>query len=516
MQAASDDSEAVGGPPASGQHSLLIAIGVFLAIAVGVISRIPTGPQLALDNDWGHQLAGANQILFGEHPFIDWHNDYGPLTFYASAAGQVLSGNRPLGEIILCLGGYILGYWLLYLASLKLTRSSVGSFAAVLLALVIMPRPYKYYVVLCPGLVIYCMVFYAEKASRGRLWLLAFAIALSGLFRADLGVYAFLGSAVTVALAGGFPAVLELLAASLVWCSPWFLFAVSRGALGTYLFDSTVGASRHAKGQSLPLPTGGWELVLYGLVFLLPPALIGWLLSKRPRETGFRASLWGLGIFAALMLLQSVHRAGYHHLVQACPVCFVIVALGLAHARRFPARPSSLLALGWAVLTLLAGVILFPISLATPRADLTGIAEDIAIFSLPRNDYLHHVFLHPQELGPNGPALKQILRDTKESDRILALPLLTNYNYLTGRPFGGGQMLLMNGYFSTPRDQQRMIESMEEHPVKMILIEPDLELDNMPSRKIRAYAPLLQNYFDTHYNRVAQYGQIEVLVRRGQ
>jgi hypothetical protein len=482
-------------------------------IVVGVLSRLPTSAQFVLDNDWGHQLAGANQILHGEHPFTDWRNDYGPLAFYASALAQWIFGLRPIGEIVLCLGAYIAGYWLLYLSAFKLTKSSAASMVAIFLALVLMPRPYKYYVVLCPAAVVYAMIRYTEKPARSSLWWLAFAVALAGLFRADLGGYAFIGAAVAVAIAGGYQAVFELLAACLVWCLPWLLFAISRHGLAEYLFDSTVGASRHAKGQSLPVPPNGWELVLYGLFFLLPPALVGWLIVRKPEERSARAALWGLAVFAGLLLAQATHRAGYHHLVQAIPLCFVIATCGLARAQRHPAGRFTGPTYAWAALALAAGIALIPISMAIPRADLPQMARDVAELSKPRAAFLADA-LQAGGLGPNGPALEEVLRRTGENDRILALPLLTNYNYLTGRPFGGDQMLLMNGYFSTPEDQRRMIEAMEAKPVAMVLIEPDLELDGMPSRKIRSYAPLLESYFETNYAEVARYGEIEVLVRR--
>ena len=66
------------------------------------------------DIDCAHQLGGASQILRGEHPFVDWHTDYGALRYYPSAAAQVLFGRRTLAELLLDTTAYTVAYTLLF------------------------------------------------------------------------------------------------------------------------------------------------------------------------------------------------------------------------------------------------------------------------------------------------------------------------------------------------------------------------------------------------------------------
>ena len=92
----------------------LTLAAVFLFSALSITLLLPPPLKFIQDQDWAHQLSGANQILKGQHPFITFLDVYGPLTFYASAIAQVIFGTRIIGEIFLIGLGFSIAYTIIY------------------------------------------------------------------------------------------------------------------------------------------------------------------------------------------------------------------------------------------------------------------------------------------------------------------------------------------------------------------------------------------------------------------
>jgi hypothetical protein len=112
---------------------------------------------------------------------------------------------------------------------------------------------------------------------------------------------------------------------------------------------------------------------------------------------------------------------------------------------------------------------------------------------------------------PDQPYLRAIAyidRCTSPGEPILALPLLTNIYYLAGRPFGGGQMLLVPGFFTTDEDQELMIERLQAHPAALMLDMPGFQLDGMESRRVESFAPLVHDYLERAFEDVGPIGPI--------
>ena len=129
-----------------------IFASAFVLIVGFLLINTPPAWYYLLDPDQGYQLAVADQILRGFHPFVDvLGSNYGPLVFYLSAFGQLVSDGRLIGEIALVISGYAAGYFLLFGITLQSTKSRWLSFSLLAFALLLMPRFYKYYVVLGPA-----------------------------------------------------------------------------------------------------------------------------------------------------------------------------------------------------------------------------------------------------------------------------------------------------------------------------------------------------------------------------
>jgi hypothetical protein len=500
---------------------------VLVGIVLWVLLKLPDPVTFLGDADQGHQLAGATQILFGEHPFVDWHTTYGPLTFYASALAQRVSGQRIIGEMVLIVIGYGTAYLILF--QLLWRAGGRASLALIVLALVLMPRTYKYYVVLGPVAVLWAAWRYVDEPRARSLVLLASAVALTGLFRSDFGVYA--GVAATAAVAGSAAPsgrvrcarVAGLVVLVVGGASPWLVWVWHAGGLSAYFADSIGGGSRIASGMALPLPslaTNPRLSVLYAVSWALPACALSVLaLRGRAIATNERVRILSAVVLAQGSLFQSAHRSEYLHLLQAIPVDFVL-AVWLAR-RALDELASgivlyrSVAAVGLGALASAAGA---GLTLTTtfsqwPSFDPGASVEKLRVFAGSRDDVLRHVAAK----APNNwylQAIRYVRACTERSDRILALPLLTTFFYMGERRFAGGQMGLAPGYFSTDAEQRTMIERLTREDVPLIIEMPGFSFDGMDVRKMEVFAPLVFAYLRERFVEVGRFGPAVVAVRR--
>jgi len=311
------------------------------ALFVAVVIRTPTPAFFLADSDGGIGLAGAQQIAHGEHPFVDFRSTYGPLAFYVTYLAQRASGGTPAAELLLCALGYSTAFLLLFLAARRVSGAPIALLCTAL-AVVQLPRFYKYYLFLSAALVLVSLFHYVRRPGLGSLALAAAAVAVSGLYRPDQGVYAWLTATTAVLLVErSLVRALVVLPAMIAGAaSPWLLFLLARGGLEDYLVDSSVGAARHAAGLSLPFP---WPNPLlpwrhpsnlnalayafwWGVPLVAVVLVVAWR-RRHDRETGLLAVV--TTIFAALSLLQSAHRSEYGHLTQALLPSYALLAFVL-------------------------------------------------------------------------------------------------------------------------------------------------------------------------------------------
>ncbi|MGO8673025.1 MAG: hypothetical protein ACLQVD_16910 [Capsulimonadaceae bacterium] len=499
------------------------------------------------DSDWGHQLAGANQIIHGEHPFIDWRSTYGPYVFYFSALALSLAGHRAIGEILLSAVGYSVGYLLFWLAVKKLTGSRGVAAVFLALALLLLPRQYKYYILLCPMVALH--LAWRQVTRPGRLSALVAGVGISSVFlvRPDFGVYfalAVIASILVVdrRLSVVGPKLLSIMPGVAVGATPWIVWCCVRGGLGNYVLDTVFGVPQHGHGMNLPFPIYdmGRPLAgpenLFAILFwsysaiptlaalvdvasikrrLLSPSGVGtsaqanYATLSGPRQ-GFCPIALTAVVLAQLTMVQAYERSDFGHLLQGIPVSLILLAWLWRTAFEMKPRSvySSLLAIS--VGTMVALSVLASVTLGDlPRIDPRGVSADLAVFAGPR-DRLASVALGRDNSDEVAKAIVYVQRHTRAGDRILALPLLTSMYYVADRPFGGGQMGLVPGFFIGQSDQLKMIGRLSKQPVHLVLDEPDREFDGMPARRGRVFAATVYRYIDDNTSVAARFGGIVV------
>jgi hypothetical protein len=525
--------------PGGRSHRSDLWIGLFCLLAV--CARIPTPERFLLDGDWGHQMAGANQIMAGEHPFIDFKSTYGPLTFYASALAQVLAGQRPIGEMALVITGYVIAYVVLFRLFWSASGRRAVAVVVLILALVLMPRLYKYYIVMGPALTLAASWRYVDTRNRRSLWALAAAVALSGLYRPDLGAAAALAAAVVVAVgARTAPQRIRCLAglagAILVCASPWLLCAVVRGGLGRYLHQSSYGAARHAAGMVLPLPGLRLQqsllslqsgIVLCFVGFHLLPVLCLIVLAVRRGELSARAQrtkILATVVLAQGLLIKSMVRTPHNHLLQLIPISLVLaswlagLALSGLRAGGKWQRRGAMTALGLITAFGLLAMVVTLVALGGNGlgANSLAVLQSAGIYGAPRDAVLDHMArLDAHGWGPS--ALRYVRAHTAPTERLLVIPEpLTNFYYFADRRFAGGQPMVAPGYFSTAEDQREMVQRLSREEVALVIDMPGFELDDLEERKPESFAPILWTYIRHNYERAQAFGPVVIMrpVRR--
>ncbi|MEO8601448.1 MAG: hypothetical protein ABI629_02620 [bacterium] len=508
---------------------------VALITLVWMALRWPTPAVLAIDGDWVHQLGGANQILHGEYPFVDWHTDYGPLRYYPSALAQWLLGACPLADLCLVSAAYSLAYAVLFRLMWIAGGSRVIAALLLFVALVLAPRLYKYYAVLGPVVCLWAAWREIERPSPRSLWLLAAAVAATALFRADFGAFTGLGAAVAVASRPG-PAsrpalrLAQLAALVAVWAAPWLIWLAWRGGLGTYIADTLINGPRHASGMALPFPSfdgtkplaapANATFLLFVSFYALPPlALVAALWPGVCRAVAERRRLATAAVMAQAVLMHAAHRSDYTHLLQAIALCFVLCAWfagriwSAAAARRGRAT-------AWAIAAtvVLGGVLMVGLRAAMgmsgwPSPNAGAGLRAWRVHAMPRDALL-------AQLTAENPAdtlvqaIQYVRRCTEAGDHLIALPPLIGAYYFSDRRFGGAQPAWSPGFFSTEADQQRWIDTVRRQHVPLVLGDGSRMLDNREDRLFAAYSARIIAYIDSAYVEIGRFGAIPVRALR--
>jgi hypothetical protein len=504
----------------------LVAL-VVMTLAWLTVLRWPTPQAMIADGDWVHQLAGANQILHGEHPYIDWRTDFGPLRYYPSAWAQALLGPRSLAELLLVSLAYVVAYGLLFTLARRAAGHASMALAALAFALVLPPHLFKYYVALAPMLCLAAMWRYIDRPDWTGLLLLSGTVALSGLFRADFGAYAGVGALAAVALTpvAGATRARQLIRAAvllLVWLTPWLLWLIWHGALAEYVVDTLVTMPRHASGMALPLPRPDLSVPLdaqrngvfwlYLFFCLLPPIVA--LLARRSDDAGERRRMLATAALCVAVLGQSMHRANYTHLYQAIVPSFVLVAwllgrtLAAWRERRYAgaALATSLLGVGIAACVSAAQTRGFP-----GEYQRRGL-ETWRLHARPRIGMLRAL----AEQHPRDPwiAMLTYVRDCTDPEaRIVALRRHGAAYYFADRRFGGGQPTWSPGFFNSASDQRRWIETAQRDDVRLVIGDLEVEVDGRSERRFSNFAQLVTDYIRRDFAPIGVLGDIQFRVR---
>ncbi len=227
----------------------------------------------------------------------------------------------------------------------RITKNFYLSIGFLTVALALLPRFYKYYIVLGPVLLMLAIYNYIHNGrSKYGLIFISLATGLNILFRFDFGVYSFLTCVLAIIIVGReielielFKKILKFTFIVIAMVLPWAIFVVFKTGSFKNFIDLLSILKGIGVGLSLPVP--GFNLsesflsgynnfsLLFWMFRLLPILALALLFFFRNEiEKKEKNFIFVTSIFCILVFIQALHRTSISHLLQVIPVFFILLA----------------------------------------------------------------------------------------------------------------------------------------------------------------------------------------------
>lgn len=504
-----------------------LTLGVAVIAWYWAVATFPTPAKLLSDHGQGYQLAGASEILAGRHPFINFKDIYGPLTHYASALAQWLAGGRVGGELLLASLAFAISGAILFRLMVRCEIPVWLALTATLVAIVVQPVSWRYYMLLLPMLFFASAWRYVDTPTGKRLAVMALAVTVAGLFRPDLGVFTCLAGCVLI---GTTPddrrqpgwRIAAFLGLVFLWAMPWLGWLTAHGQLLGYLKNSSLDAVQDTLGRTRPPPSfdfsdGFLNAQNAKAYFFRLPALMGvfamvMLVIRRAELCGpLRARLFCAVAFAALTQLQGSHTVDWMHVRDTLPLRIFLLAWVAAAVPWGSWRFQHLMPRA-VVATIGVSLVAAATSAETfHQLSPASVVQKLRDYRAGRDEMLADV----RRGGTNFRAqLYEYVRDHSASDEaIFAVIEAPQINYFANRRLAGGQLSIFPGYFSSPEDQRELIDRIRTERTAFVVID-HLGMDEYPDLSLEKYAPEFYAFIEREFVQVASIGYTRVLTPR--
>jgi hypothetical protein len=449
-------------------------------------------------NDHFFYLSRASQLLAGGWPVRDFVDPGFPLAIVASAAAQLIGGRTLLAEATLVAIGFAVSAALTLWVITRWLQSLALALWAVFVQVAVFPLSYSY-----PKLMMYAVAAvafygYARTPTRGRLLALGATTAVAFLFRHDHGVHIGAASAVLIAMVESRAPVaivvrrLALFAGiALLLVAPYLLYAHAQVGLAEYISEGLHFSSREADRTWSLLPPFGdgplWSaesLSALGYYVLWATPLAAIAAMRRAQAAPWARQMAMAFVVAALFTDAGFLRDPLVRRVPDAVVPFTLLVCWVAAALwRAPWRSS---ATAWALRA--AAVVVLSVT-AAAAAEIGSFAEMVrrtAVVNGPQRMLAHAGTIvgelrmpYTERQMPSDvafalvPFYRYAQACTPEDARVLVTGFAPEISYYARRGFAGGHPSLYSGYWSSDRDQRRILERMQRETVPFVVASPE-------------------------------------------
>jgi len=468
-----------------------VAIGIFVS-AAWVYLRTPAPDYFIVDPDGGLFIYGGwHTLRSGEQPQLDYLSHYGPLSYWLRSAALAITSGQPVAEVLLCTLGYVAAYAALLWVLVRTSGDPRIAVALLVLALLAMPRFYKFPVILIPMLSLWSASKFLERPLRGSAAVLGTIAGIAFLFRHDYGVAAAFTASLALVLArpvqlqGRRPLWLTAGVALFAVVTPWLVALAYRPGIPEYvreLWESSSGVVS-GLGLSHPLlgPVGSRVYWFFAIFYALPAvglAAAAFVWFKRRDDAAAQCSL--VAMTALAYLPQSAHRADEGHLLQVIAPGFVVLAclwrIALVNRGRIHTVVATLASLAASAIVVWSayerGWFTWQPLGATARTWQTT-SSIVRTLQAPPT--------HPWSPG-YVIAIRALDRCTRADERVVVYPYAHQITYFAGRLMPLPLFLLTPGFFDSDTWQDKVIDNLRRAAPTMILWAEEFTFDNDPLR----------------------------------
>jgi hypothetical protein len=492
-----------------------LAIGVALA-AFWVFLTTPAPDYFLVDPDGGLFLYGGwHTLRSGEQPQLDYLSHYGPLSYWLRSAALAITGQEPVAEVLLCSVGYVASYAALLWLLLRVCGNRAVVIALLSLALLAMPRFYKFPVILLPVLSLLAALALLESPTRKRAAALGAVTGITLLFRYDYGAAAASIGVLALGLVrplgstgkrGLFSAATIAMVAIV---APWLVALAWRPGLYQHLQDLWQSTSGVASGLGLPHPllgsTRSHEFWMFAVFYALPALLLAAAALEWRARRSESAGRYALVAFAALAYLpQSAHRADEGHLLQVLAPSFVVLAClwWVARERRN----------GWSIACAALAFVAAASVVVWSAAERGSLRRHSLAASLDtwRATALRSRLYEAPATHPWSPGYVKVIdaidRCTAPDERVAIFPYAHQIAYFAARLMPLPTFLLVPGYLDSVPGQRKVIAGLRSGHPALILWYEAFTFDEDPRRNPTHTHALVHEYVRTSHVTVGTVG----------
>lgn len=479
----------------------LAAAAAFVVTAFLRFAALP-----GLSNDHFLYLAPAQQMLLGELPSRDFVDPGTPLMYVASAVAQLVAGPPLLAEALLVSVMFGLAAGLTVYAAFRASGLLAVAVLATAVEVAMFPRPYHYPKLLLYAAAVLAMWRYVAAPSMRRAAALAGCVVVAFLFRHDHGAY--LGAAGLIAVAGARPGwrdaarrTAQYIACVALFVSPYLFYLGATTGVRAHVASGLAYSRAEAQRTTLPMPRFDLDRIrspdnarvwLFYTFHLMPLVALAVVSRRMVRDRSEAARAEAAQVLPLAILAMAANVALLRDPLQArlpdvaVPACVLASWLvpqvwRSAGSGRLPARALVIMVL----VVSLAGVNV----VGAPREQLNRaglflhpdrwvmhLGEQIAALRAP----FHPGQIPSVTLRGLVPFIEYVDRCTDPGHRLFVAGEAPEIYVYARRPFAGGQPALRNGYFSTMKDQRRLVLRLRQQQVPLALILTDSDAESFP------------------------------------
>jgi len=509
--------------------SLLLSLYILFFLFL----NIPSITFFFRDPDQGAQLAKAMEILNGFHPFIHIKgNIYGPLVYYFSALGQFLSGGKLIGEVIVILGGYLTAYLIIYYLIEKITGKILISLLLLTIALTLLPRFYKYYIVLGPAVFLLALYYFVNNDnSQKKLFFLSAGTAITALFRIDFGVYSIVVALIAIVIYKGsdrsntwIKCIVIYFAFLIMIVLPWIvLVIILSGSLKPFLELFPI-IKNMATDLSLPIPVftqhqvwfskyNNFSLLFWAFRILPYFTLIILYFNKGIIEQKKKNFIILTSIYTAIIFIQALHRTSFTHLRHCIPLTFILIGwlIGKLIKNKSEWKKFYVVPIIMYLIILLSGWTVFMINNRVLKRYKIALNKGVTNFS-----YISYSNADLRIKFKKNMYIKTAAIINKYSDKnepVMFFPIESQLYYFSERMFKKSMGMLGPGRLNTEDQQVLFFKELINSGTNLMADRPFFAYDKIPERNPRFYYPHLMRLIYAEYKIVCKSGDFIILCR---